>query len=357
MFTKKACPICDSRSIFRFLNHEKIPVHQNFLINDQVAAINITRGDLNLVVCNECGFIFNQTFDLSKLSYGDKYDNTQDCSSYFNSYLSKLANTLVFDKNIQNCTIVEIGCGKGSFLRKLVEIKEWGNTGYGFDPSYVGLETDLGGRLNFKKRYYDLDCTNINADVIVCRHVIEHVPDPLNLLRIIRKALNNSRHAHIFFETPSVEWILHNQVIYDFFYEHCSYFSASSLRTAFDAAGFKVESIKSVFEDQYLWLEAIPSTEKFYVTKNPASIPVLANQFAAIEQDLKKKWEVKIRELATRGKVAIWGAGAKGVTFANIFDPQRKWIDCVIDLNPMKHGKFIPGSGHPIINYKQIASR
>jgi hypothetical protein len=169
--------------------------------------------------------------------------------------------------------------------------------------------------------------------------------------------LVHSPQARVFFETPCVEWILRNQVIWDFFYEHCSYFTAKSLTTAFEAAGFQVESVRHIFEGQYLWLEATIPVEKPAITKNPTSIAVLANQFAASEQKLKEDWETKIQELATKGKVALWGAGAKGVTFANLIDPERQWIDCIIDLNPKKQGNYIPGTGHPIVSYQEIASR
>jgi hypothetical protein len=84
---------------------------------------------------------------------------------------------------------------------------------------------------------------------------------------------------------------------------------------------------------------------------------MLAHNFATSEHELLKKWEIKIKKLATKGKVALWGAGAKGVTFANLIDPMGQWIDCIIDLNPNKQGKYIPGTGHPIVSYQAIAER
>jgi SAM-dependent methyltransferase len=351
------CPVCDSNLIAPFLVRGSVPVHQNLVMADRVSATEINRGNLTLAVCEDCGFIFNQDFDGSKLSYGKEYDNTQTYSPSFESYISELARSLIYDKNVQNCSVVEVGCGKGSFLTKLVESEEWGNTGYGFDPSYVGAETVLDGRLKFEKRYYDSECANIHADVVVCRHAIEHVPDPLSLLFSVRQALVHSPNARVFFETPCVEWILRNQVIWDFFYEHCSYFTAESLATAFEVSGFQVESVEHIFEGQYLWLEAKIPAEKPAVTKKPAFISTLANQFATSERELISKWEIKIQELAIQGKVALWGAGAKGVTFANMIDPDRKWIDCIIDLNPNKQGKYIPGAAHPIVNYHDIADR
>ncbi len=151
MTRMKNCPICNSKNLFKFLERRNVPVHQNLLMDSKKEAIEIQRGDLKLFVCNECGFIFNQSFDFTKLNYGKNYDNTQDISSYFNSHTSKLASELVEEKGIKNSVIVEIGCGKGSFLKKLVLNKNWNNTGFGFDPSYVGKKSQLNGRLNFEK--------------------------------------------------------------------------------------------------------------------------------------------------------------------------------------------------------------
>ena len=357
MEQKDACPVCKSSFVSIFLSRKNVPVQQNFIIDDKESAISTIRGDLDLAVCESCGFIFNQSFDLSKMKYGQHYDNTQDYSPYFESYISNLTSSLIHKKNIQNRCIVEVGCGKGSFLRRLVENKEWGNNGYGFDPSYVGLESDLDGRLKFEKRYYDIECSNVPAGVVICRHVIEHIPDPLTLLQTIKKTLSHSANARVFFETPTVEWILHNKVIWDFFYEHCSYFTPESLATLFEVAGFEVENVEHVFNGQYLWLEAIVCHEKPLVTKNPRNIPILAKEFGKLEQIHKKEWEIKVQELSKKGKVAVWGAGAKGVTFTNMIDPECKYIECVIDLNPKKQGKYLVGTGHPIVSYRDIKTR
>jgi 2-polyprenyl-3-methyl-5-hydroxy-6-metoxy-1,4-benzoquinol methylase len=352
---KEKCPVCESRLLTQFLSREQVPVHQNLVMKDQQSAIEITRGDLNLVLCGECGFAFNQSFEPSKLSYGEDYDNTQTCSFTFNEYLDGLVWQLLEEKGVQNSHILEIGCGKGLFLRKLVQAEGARNIGYGFDPSYIGPAVDLGGRLRFEKCFYGPECADVPADVVICRHVIEHVPEPLELLHTIRQALTNAPNARVFFETPCVEWILRNQIIWDLFYEHCSYFTAESLTTAFEASGFRVTSVWRVFGRQYLWLEAAVSPEKPEVTRTLGSMVRLADQFAASESRLRKDWEAKIRELASEGRIALWGAGAKGVTFANLLDPERERIACVVDLNPQKQGYYVPGTGHPIVSYEELA--
>lgn len=326
-------------------------------MKDRESALDINRGDLDLAFCEDCGFVFNRAFDISRLDYSESYDNTQSHSPTFDGYLRDLVRRMVSEKGVRDCRIVEVGCGKGSFLRELVVAEGAGNSGVGFDPSYEGPTTDLGGRLKFERRFYGPEAAHVPADVVVCRHVIEHVPEPVELLRAIRQALSGSPHARVFFETPCVAWILRNRVIWDFFYEHCSYFTAASLTTAFESSGFEVEDVRHVFGGQYLWLEAKVSDEKPEASKKPGEVPVLAERFSASEGELKKEWQARIRGLADGGKVALWGAGAKGVTLANLVDGGRELLDCVVDLNPQKQGRYLPGTGHPIVDYPELEAR
>jgi SAM-dependent methyltransferase len=351
------CPVCGSNSLSEFLSRERVPVHQNLLMRDQAAAMDIPRGDLALVVCHDCGFIFNRAFQPGKVMYGEDYENTQACSPSFNEYLDELVRHMIVEQDVRNCHVVEVGCGNGLFLRKLVAYDGAGNRGHGFDPSYRGAKSELNGRLKFSTRYYDSECADVTADVIVCRHVIEHVPRPLQMLHDIRKALARAPKARIFFETPCVEWILRNLVVWDFFYEHCSYFSVASLSTAFQAAGFEVQNVQHVFAGQYLWLEATLPKAGPGIDKRPGTVVAQAQRFAQSEARLKEDWGQKIRALASEAKVALWGAGAKGVTFANLIDESRQLIDCVVDLNPLKQGHYVPGTGHPIVGYQALTGR
>jgi len=343
------CPVCESLRLTPFLQRSQVPVHQNLVVASQEAARSVTRGELDLMVCEDCGFVFNRAFDLSRLAYGENYDNTQSCSAYFDTYLDGLVKDLVERQGVRNSTIVEVGCGKGQFLRKLVSYPGANNKGFGFDPSYVGEDIELDGRLAFRRCYYDDTCTDVAADVVVCRHVIEHVPEPMALLRSVRAALGHSPKARVFFETPCVEWILHNRVVWDFFYEHCSLFTAASLSLAFQRAGFAVERVEHIFGGQYLWLEARVSNASLPTIQSLPETAKLAQAYGAEEETLRQKWLARLIELKASGKVALWGAGAKGATFANLVDPDCTLIDCVVDLNPNKQGRYIPGTGHPIV--------
>jgi hypothetical protein len=166
--------------------------------------------------------------------------------------------------------------------------------GYGFDPSYRGPMEMLDGRLHMRPCCYDEQCREIAADIIVCRHVIEHISQPLLFFVTLRQALARSPHARMFFETPTIEWILQNQMIWDIYYEHCSYFAPTTITFALEMAGFQVERIEHTFGNQYLWIEATLSQkqQRSSAGRQPGSLPRL-------------------------------GAAGKGVTLANLIDPMR----------------------------------
>lgn len=352
------CPVCKSSDIESFLQRSDVPVHQNLLMPTMESAISIPRGILNLYFCRDCGFIFNEQFDASNLRYGGDYENNQACSPYFNNYLDGLIQDILQPGHAGNRNIIEIGCGNGLFLKKLVGGSDAGARGIGFDLSYSGPDTDLDGRLEFRRSYFSPEGFDLPADIIICRHVIEHIHEPLEFMLRLKKALIKSPDARLFFETPCVEWILANTVIWDFFYEHCSYFSDTSIKSLFDSAGFEVAQLKRVFNGQYMWVEVVNlnSGRRRPERKGAGNIPGLSGIFGESEKRIIERLKSDIGMLRNSGSVAVWGAGAKGATLVNIVDPRRELISCVIDINPKKNGHYIPGSGHKIVGYEEAGA-
>ena len=69
------------------------------------------------------------------------------------------------------------------------------------------------------------------------------------------------------------------------------------------------------------------------------------------------QWRDRLAEMGRSGRrVVVWGAGSKGVTFLNVLGAADV-IECVIDINPRKHGHFAPGSGHRILPSQFLRGR
>jgi len=310
-----------------------------------------------MACCPICGFVFNDAFDASLLDYGANYDNTQLHSPAFEQHVDRLVDRVLSHTIADSRRFVEVGCGKGAFLKKLVERAGPTATGVGFDPTYIGLLSQLDGRLQFEHRFYDADAADTPADVVVCRHVIEHVPRPLELLESVRHALRDSPSATVYFETPCVEWILRHRVVWDLFYEHCSLFTQSSLAAAFRLAGFEVLAVDHVFGEQYLWLEARCGVNVPIRSSETHSLVPLAMQFAEYEESAIQRWRERLGKWREHSAVALWGAGAKGVTLANLVDPKSTLLECLVDVNPAKQDHFLPGTGHAIVAPQDLLDR
>ncbi len=352
----RACPLCGGEPGPPFLVRAAVPVHQNLTAVSAERARSAARGRLEMTACVICGFVFNRAFDAGLLAYGPDYDNTQSLSAAFDDHLTALARHLVERRGVRGARIIEVGCGRGDFLRRLVAWPGADNTGIGFDPAYRGGHQADGGRLRFERRFYGPDCADIPADVVICRHVIEHIADPLALLASVRGVLRHSPRARVFFETPDVGWILRHGVLWDFFYEHCSLFSAATLTRAFAGAGFTNIAVRHVFADQYLWLEAEPG-EPGRDGSQAGPVVGSAWRYGQAEAARRAMWHERITDLAAQGSVAVWGAGAKGATFVSLTDPHATLIDCLVDINPAKQGRFVPGTGHPIVAPRALTGR
>lgn len=352
---RSSCPACGDGDVEVFLTRRDVPVHQNLLLPTADAAKAIERGDLVMTVCRRCEFVFNAAFDASKLQYGPDYENDQTCSPAFERHVAGLARMLVEEKGVRDSVVVEVGCGNGEFLRRLVSWPRSGNRGVGFDPSYRGPLSELDGRVSYRARFYGPDGDGVVPDVVVSRHVIEHIAEPGAFVESVCAAAGG-RPVRIFLETPCVEWILRNAVIWDFFYEHCSLFTARSLAGLIRRNGLAVQSVRHVFGGQYLWLEAGGTGDDGLLSGDDHLI-AKARAFGAEEQRATERWRERVRALAKQDRLAIWGAGAKGVTFAGLVDPDATAIECLIDINPRKQGRFVPVTAHEILGFREAAGR
>ncbi len=343
------CPACASSTLQPFFHLENVPAHQNLVMPSREAAWQCERGDIRLSLCPACGFISNVAFEPDRLKYSAQYDNSQSYSPLFLAYMESLARDLINRYSLYNKEIIEIGCGKGEFLTMLCQTGH--NRGIGFDPSYEANGT-ASDQVTFIQDFYSERYANYQADLICCRHVIEHIQYPAQLVANLRQSIGDRSGSVIFFEMPNVLWILRNLTFWDIFYEHCSYFSPASLRHLFTENGFRVVRVTEAFNGQYLWLEACPEggIKGAGVTTGQGPQEI-AGAVADFVRDYPGKMDgLRQQLLERRGRrTVIWGAGAKGVTILNTLAIPLEAIEFVVDINPRKWDKYIPGMGQRIV--------
>jgi len=350
------CPVCGSTITAKFLHIRGMPVFCNVLLDSREEALKAARGDLDLVFCRSCGHVFNSAFDPVRMRYSPRYENSLHYSPAFREYVGGLVRRLVTTYDLRNKDIIEIGCGKGDFLRLLADAGN--NRCLGFDPSF---DPHRNGKDNRSERFsvvqdeYTEKYSNYPADLIVCRQVLEHIVEPWRFLKTIRGAIGDKPQAVMFVEVPNVMFTLKDFGIWDLIYEHCGYFTESSLRRLFGETGFIHLAVSEAFGGQYLCIEAKPSSQqkRFQAGADYLSIETVAshvNGFADRYRQQISKWQKVITELRRSGtKTVVWGAGSKGVTFLNVLKVESG-IDYVVDINPHKHGYYVPGTGQQVVS-------
>jgi hypothetical protein len=311
----------------------QLPLLQNRVYDTRAEALAAPLGDVELVQCAATGLVHNRLFDPSALAYDQNYQNEQACSAAFRTHLEEVMQIVLRHYAIDQIGI-EIGCGKGHFLERLLEA---GANFWGFDPSYEGSNKRV------VRAYFDEDSTSILPNFFVLRHVLEHIDRPWDFLRRVGERC--TRGTKIYIEVPCFDWIVQHRAFYDIFYEHVNYFTLQLLQSAFTSP---IES-GHLFDRQYLFVVADLST--FHTPTAAAS-----NQFSPLNFDFHVDALLFKRRDPNKGAF-VWGAGAKGVTFANILSRKRIYLDAMVDINPAKQKNYCAGVGLPIVSPNDARQR
>lgn len=353
-----ACPVCDHTVVSRLDEPLSMPVLMNKIYATPAEGRAAVLGPLEFVACPHCGFTWNAAFDPSLIVYDEEYENDQTYSPSFRRHMRERALDVVGSiERDEEVIYLEVGCGQGRFIEEVVAVAGGRlRSAEGFDPAWRGAEGTGPAGSHIHRVYFNSDTASRLANrpnVVATRHTIEHVPDPVSFLRSIREALGESSTARLWVETPCVEWILKNRAMQDFFYEHCSLFTAGSLALALERSGFRSPRVQHVFGGQYLWAEAV-AARSVEVSEPVASA---YQPLDRVRKEFIEHWRSEIAAAGSAGKVALWGAGAKGVSFAILADPEQRIIDHVVDMNPAKQGKHLPGSGLLVVSPRESAAR
>ncbi len=345
-----SCPVCGSHEIRALLRLDGLPVFCNVQHPDAATARSQPRGSIEFSHCDRCQHYFNAAFDPGLLQYGEHYENSLHFSATFSGFARQLAADLVARHGLHGEQIVDIGCGKGEFLRLLCELGD--NEGHGFDPSYVADRdtTPLPDRLHFHARTFGPGEASLRPRLVCCRQVLEHIWQPVEFLADIANALPTDPRRLFYLEVPNALYTVRDLGIWDLIYEHCQYFSPASLASCARRAGLHPEAPNETFGAQYLAMEARLATatqaRSLVAESTAAGGPV--ETFPQRAAELLARWRERLERLTTSGPAVIWGAGSKGVTFANLVG-QGARVAALVDINPHKQGRYIAGTGHPIV--------
>jgi transketolase len=280
--------------------------------------------DLSVLGCSRCGFV--QIDPLLEEEYYDDYLMTTTHSLQMQDYQQRQAIDFVQSYDLVGKSVKEMGCGDGSYLDHL---RAAGALPSGIEPSSRFRELALARGYKVESGY--LTATRILegglCDGFVTRQVLEHVPDIHGFLTGIRLNLKPGGVGLI--EVPSLEKALTDRRFYDFFPDHVNYFSLRTLRLVLELNGFEVIELRQDMFDEY----------NVAVVRNSAhpDLTEVGQTVGSLGQELR---DFIARYHLTGRKVAIWGAGGKGLSV--MATAGIKNVDLLVDGDPHKQGLITP---------------
>ncbi len=161
----------------------------------------------------------------------------------------------------------------------------------------------------------------------------------------------------VFFETPDVRRVLGEGAFWDIYFEHCSYFTLGSHARLFRRAGMDVTRLYLAYDDQYI----IQYAEPVY-RPSAAARRRRPRRGARAGEGVSRKG---CRRPAPTGPISSARATVRaGAWRSGAADP-RPWsflttnglgdeVAQVIDINPFKQGRFLPGTGHLVTGPEKL---
>jgi SAM-dependent methyltransferase len=348
------CPACASERCIEFYTVRGVPTNSCLLVSDRQRALEFPTGDIGLTLCQGCGFIFNALWHADRTIYSDTYEETQGFSSTFNAFQRRLAEELIERHNLREKDVLEIGCGKGEFLSLICKLGR--NRGVGYDPAFVPARFDgATENIRFIRDFFTETTTEPAPDFLCCKMTLEHISETRHFVHAVRRVASAEHGTVVFFQIPDVRRILDETAFWDVYYEHCSYFSPASLEYLFRHAGFEVLRTSTGYDGQYLMIEARATADggrAGSTAEERHEIKKLCGQiagFADAATSIIGEWRDRLRQSKVAGhRTVLWGSGSKAVAFLTTIGI-RDEIDYVVDINPFRQGRFIPGAGQQIV--------
>ena len=258
-------------------------------------------------------------------------------------------------------TVLDVGCNDGT---QLFYYKELGNKTTGVDPAKNLYPISSASHEVFCQ-YFDSTFANEmkekgrTFDIITAQNVFAHTANPLDFLLTAKEIMDNN--SIMFIQTSQANMILNNE--FDTIYhEHISFFNAQSMKKLCERAGLNLIGVKLMPIHGTSYVFAISKKETVGNTairiEEEANAGLYMDEtYIKYAENCNKVVQELVREVSqyTRNEVGWlavgYGAPAKGMTLLNYSGLK---LDFIIDDNPLKQGRFTPGSSVPIYDSSKL---
>ncbi|MDE1848528.1 MAG: NAD-dependent epimerase/dehydratase family protein [Nanoarchaeota archaeon] len=355
------CRACNSTKLKKVISFGKSPLANNLLDEK-----DINGGEelypLEVMYCEDCHLCQLSYIVPPKKMFGH-YLFVTSTTETNRRHFEEMAKEIMIQYGLQkNSLVVDIGSNDGTLLKYF---REGGMKVMGVEPASNIAEIARNEGIETLNVFWDKESAekilriNGKADVITATNVFAHVSDIHGFAENVKKLLKDD--GIFVIEAQYLLDTLKGVTFDNIYHEHVSYYSILALENFFkkeDLEIFKVErfdvhggSIRVFIQksggkqkrdtsvDTFLDNEKIFGLDKFSTYE----------QFAQNILNVKEKIrEVIINLKGTGNKIVGYGAPAKATTALNFYQIDNRYLDYIVEDNPLKRGKIVPGIKIPI---------
>ena len=309
--------------------------------------------------CEDCYHVQLTHSVNPELMFND-YLYVSGTSKTMHSHMKTFAEFAV--KTTKGKLVLDVGCNDGT---QLDYFKDLGFITFGVDPAknLEEVSSKKGHSIfcewfdhNFAER---INKAKLSFDVITAQNVFAHGPNPLNFLLTAKSVMHDD--STLIIQTSQANMIKNNE--FDTIYhEHVSFFNIQSMDKLCKRAGLYLVGvdympihgtsfvfvIRKKFDGRNV--DLLIKEEQSNGLYSPETYVRYAQRCNDIVSELKHQTDF-VRQGMIDWNVVGYGAAAKGMTLLNY---AKLDLDFIVDDNPLKQGRFTPGSSIPVVSQKEI---
>lgn len=327
---------------------------------------------LELGLCGNCGLVQLMEIVPDAEIYNKDYGFYSGASATQRAYHARGAQLLMerFPKECQR-GVLEIACNDGSLLR---HFHDAGFPSLGIDPSSGPVAIAKAAGLNVISRALSTPLAQEireeygPAGLVIAYNTLAHVEDLTDVLTGVRTLMDDQSIAVV--EMQYLPDLLVGNMYDQVYHEHRYFYSLTSFMHAAQLHGLYVVDAELI-ELQNGGLRVTLSTDRAYPVANCVYGILATEEWLSGEQGLcvyrgfqgqidrtREHLVSIIHDARANGnRLAGYAAAAKATTIVSFCDLTSTDLTYIIDTTPWKQGRYLPGTGIPIISPDEAAER